>query len=71
MQTDFNLRLGKHLALIRDAMRMSQKEVAEKSGIDQGALSRIERGIGNPSIKTVERIAEAMDCEINFTLVQR
>ncbi|MCR4676296.1 MAG: helix-turn-helix domain-containing protein [Sphaerochaetaceae bacterium] len=39
---------------------ISQKELAEATGIDQGDISRIERGISNPSVETLERIAKAL-----------
>lgn len=39
---------------------ITQKELSERTGIDQGDISRIERGIANPTIGTLEKIAEAM-----------
>ena len=32
---------------------LTQKELAEMTGISQGDISRIERGTANPSIKTI------------------
>ena len=39
---------------------LTQKQLAELSGIDQSDISKIERGIANPSVLTLERIARAL-----------
>lgn len=39
---------------------ITQKRLAELSGIDQADISKIERGIANPSVLTLERIARAL-----------
>lgn len=39
---------------------LTQKQLSEKTGINQSNLSRIERGEGNPSVSTLNRIAAAM-----------
>ncbi len=46
----------------------SQKELAEATGIDQSDISRIERGMGNPSVLTLNRIAEALDARLVIRL---
>ena len=38
---------------------LSQKELSELTGIDQSDISKIERGVANPSVATLERIAAA------------
>ena len=48
---------------------MTQKELSEKSGIAQGDISRIERGNGNPSIRTLQKIAAAMGKTVELKLV--
>ncbi len=37
-----------------------QAQLSERSGINQSNISRIERGEGNPSVETLNRIAKAM-----------
>lgn len=47
-----------------DARRVSgltQKELSQKTGIAQGDISKLENGNANPSIKTLQRLASAMD----------
>ena len=39
---------------------MSQKQLAAATGIDQSDISKIERGVANPSVSTLERIAKAL-----------
>ena len=38
----------------------SQKKLAALSGIDQSDISKIERGLSNPSVSTLKRLANAM-----------
>jgi transcriptional regulator with XRE-family HTH domain len=36
---------------------MSQGEVAESSGIETSEISRLEKGLGNPTYKQMQRLA--------------
>ncbi len=49
---------------------LTQKELSLRSGIDQSDISKVERGIANPSYTTLKRLAEAMDMrlELHFIL---
>lgn len=47
---------------------MSQKELAAASGIDQSDISKIERGVANPSIATLNRIANALGVKLSVSL---
>lgn len=48
---------------------ITQKELAEMTGISQGDISRIERGTANPSIKTIQRLATALDKKVQILFV--
>ena len=48
------------VAAARAIVGISQKQLAERSGIDQSDISKIERGIANPSVATLDRIAKAL-----------
>lgn len=48
---------------------LSQSELAKKTGIDQSDISKIERGVSNPSIQTLNRIAEAMGMRLSLSFV--
>lgn len=48
---------------VREARKkqgLSQLEVASTSGIDRAYVSELERGLGNPSVETMFRLAKAM-----------
>jgi len=51
---------GRNVARIRDERGFSQDKLAEKADLDRTYLSGIERGVRNPGIKVVIRIARAL-----------
>jgi DNA-binding XRE family transcriptional regulator len=66
----FELRLALHeLKKTREAAGLSLADVAERSGIDKAALSRLENGIhDNPTVETLMRYAAAVGKKLSFTL---
>ncbi len=48
---------------------MTQKDLAEKTGITQGDISRLENGSANPSLKTLQRLAEGMGMTLKLEFV--
>jgi len=53
--------LGKNLRAARKKLRLSQEEVAARSGLEQGEVSRIERGLRDPQVSTLEKLAAAVE----------
>lgn len=53
----------------RNKTGMTQKELAEKTGITQADISRLENGNANPSLKTLQRLAEGMDMTLRIEFV--
>jgi ribosome-binding protein aMBF1 (putative translation factor) len=51
---------------LRERRGMTQAELATATGIDQGDISRVERGSANPTEKTLLRIADALGAELRF-----
>lgn len=47
---------------------ISQKELAAATGIDQSDISKIERGVANPSIATLNRIANALGAKLSVSI---
>ena len=47
----------------RESLGLTQTELAEKSGIDQGDISRIERGSTYPNEKTLIRLADSLSAQ--------
>ena len=46
---------------------MTQKELAEATGIAQGEISKLENGTRNPSIKLLQRLAEGLDMTLSVS----
>jgi ribosome-binding protein aMBF1 (putative translation factor) len=51
---------------LRERHGLTQSELAERCGIDQGDVSRIERGSTSPTARTLQRIAEALDSDVRL-----
>ena len=58
------LQLGTRIRAIRQARRLTLRDVAERSGVTESFLSQVERDVTSPSIATVQRIARALDVSI-------
>ena len=56
------------VASARALSGMSQKQLAEATGIDQSDISKIERGVANPSVSTLERIAKALGGQLAINI---
>lgn len=52
----------------RIAWDLSQKELADLCGTTQSAIARLEAGRRPPRIDTLERVAQALDCELKIEL---
>ena len=57
-------RVGQAICLRRKALAMSQEELAEKVGIGQQSLSRMEQGKIAPKFERLQLFAEALDCRV-------
>lgn len=53
----------------RNAEGLTQKELSERSGIAQGDISKLENGSANPSVKTLQRLANAMGKKLKIEFV--
>lgn len=47
---------------------LSQTELSAATGIDQSDISRIERGAANPSVSTLNRIAQALGAKLSVSI---
>ena len=59
--------LGAQLSSARAAKGLSQPALSEKSGVQQAEISRIKRGLANPTETTLTRLALALDLRLEFT----
>lgn len=58
--------IAMQVVALREQHNLTQAQLAERCGIDQGDISRIERGSTNPTARTLQRIAEAMDADLRL-----
>lgn len=61
--------LRKKILLLRLDEGLSQEELADKAGMKQSVISRIENGESEPRIETVNRIARALDKKVKIDLI--
>jgi transcriptional regulator with XRE-family HTH domain len=64
MEVDVTGLLGVVIRERRTFFRISQEELAVRSGLHRTYLSDVERGARNPSLKTIERIAQALEFSV-------
>ena len=63
-QVEAQAALGRQLAELRRGARLTQEELAARADIGQGDISRIERGLGNPTRDTLIRLAAAVGARL-------
>ncbi|MBU4380741.1 helix-turn-helix transcriptional regulator [Candidatus Parcubacteria bacterium] len=59
---------GKNLKKLRVEKQMSQGDIARALGVHRSYISGLERGVRNPTLINIERIARAMGAEIRKLL---
>jgi DNA-binding XRE family transcriptional regulator len=64
-----NLAVAAAVAEARAQAGLSQSELAAQTGIDQSDISKIERGVANPSVATLGRLVSAMGKELKISIV--
>jgi transcriptional regulator with XRE-family HTH domain len=62
---------GRRIAQERARRGVSQRELAELTGTTQSAVARLEGGTRAPRLDTLLRVANALDCELEFDLRPR
>lgn len=53
----------------RERLNITQTELARRTGIDQGDISKLERGTRNPSLKLLKRLAKGLGMELKIDFV--
>ena len=59
--------IGAELARARREAGLTQTELATRSGVQQAAISRVERGVGNPTLALVEALASCLGVRLKVT----
>ena len=60
------LRIGQRLKALRTGAKITLLEMAARTGLDAGHISRIEAGKYNVGIDTLSALAKAMNMEVDF-----
>ena len=55
----------------REALQVTQETLAELSGIGLRTLKQFEGGNGNPTLLTLQRIADVLGLDVSLTLKNR
>ena len=69
VETTLNQQVGFLLAKTRDEMNITQVELAKKAHIDQGDISKIERGRGNPTLAKINKLFKSLGKCVSLTLL--
>ena len=59
----------KALIQARNDSGLTQKQLSERTGITQADISKLENGNGNPSLKTLQRLAAGMGKQLRLEFV--
>ena len=59
------------LVSARTSQNLTQKQVAEKTGIDQSDISKLENGTRNPSINLLKRLADGLGMDLKIEFVKK
>ena len=70
MDTDVRKQVGLRIGTLRISKGLSQRQFALMLEMDRVTLNRIEAGKANPTLSTLERIADGLDVSI-YDLFER
>lgn len=66
---DVRKKFGKQLRALREARGWSQEEFADRAGLHRTYVSAVERGVRNPTLSVLERLAKALGVSIEIMMV--
>lgn len=68
-ETEQQLQAARAIIIARSESHLTQAELAERTGIRQSEISRLENGTRNPSVRLLQRLADGMGMtlRISFT----
>jgi len=65
LSVDLTRHFGAAVRQHRTLMRLSQEELAERAGLDRTYVSGIERGRRNPSLRILQKVADALGADLD------
>ena len=60
--------IGQQIRERRKDLKINQAKLAQLSGIGLNSLSRLESGKGNPTLESLQKIAEVLGFELKFVI---
>ncbi len=66
-----NIKIGKIIKKRRQELNLELKDLQDYSGVNYASISDIENGKANPTIKTVEKLLDALGMQINIEVVTK
>lgn len=70
-ELDIKISVGEKLTGARELVGMKQTELSAATGLYQADISRIERGLANPSLLTLKRLADGLGMKLNIEFVAK
>ena len=68
IELPINYKIAYMVSSARARSGLSQLKLSELTGIDQADISKIENGLSNPSVSTLERIANALQADLEISI---
>jgi transcriptional regulator with XRE-family HTH domain len=56
--------LGRRVRSLREMRTLSLRQLADRAGVSESFLSQVERGVANPSVASLRRLADALDTSV-------
>jgi transcriptional regulator with XRE-family HTH domain len=63
-------RVGARLKQLRQARKLTQEQLGEAAGLSYKFVGEIERGVGNPTLTTLEALANALQVAVTDLLAE-
>ena len=63
---DEPMSIGEQIAALRSIYGWTQKQLADKSGLDRTYISRVESGAISVGMEVLNKIADALGCEVKL-----
>lgn len=62
------MRIGERIKYLREAKGLTQKDVANKLGLESAAVSKYELNLREPNIETLKKLSEIFEVSTDFLL---
>lgn len=67
---DITRHVGPSFRLFREQAELSQEELGFRAGLDRTYVSGVERGVRNPSLHSMQKIASALGISLDAVFIQ-